>query len=44
MRFEEDEELEEGYKMGGGEEDEPLDMPEDLDFGHDDDDPEDRYH
>jgi len=37
----EDEELEEGFKVGGSDdEDEPLDMPEDLDFGLDEEDPE----
>ena len=44
MRFEEDEELEEGYKMGDGDEEPPLDMPEDLDFGAGEEDPEDKYH
>ena len=42
MNYNEDEELDGGFKMGGDDEDEPLDMPEDTpDL---DDDPEDRYH
>jgi hypothetical protein len=37
----EEEELGDGFKMGGeDDEDEPLDMPEDLDFGLDEEDPE----
>lgn len=46
MSYNEEEELEEGFKMSAGDEDEPLDIPEDMDFGADDEseDPEDRYH
>jgi len=37
----EEEELEDGFKMGGGDEDEPLDdITEDLDFGLDEEDPD----
>ena len=37
---------EDGFKMGGGDDDgEPLEMPpEDLDLDLDDEDPENRYH
>jgi hypothetical protein len=43
MSYNEDEEVEDVFKMGG-DEDEPLNMPlEDLDLG-DDEDPENRYH
>lgn len=45
MSYHEDEDLDDGFKMGGEEGDEPLDLPpEDLDFGLEDEDPEDRYH
>ena len=46
MSYNEEEELEEGFKMEGSDDDEPLELPEDLDFGGVDseDDPEDRYH
>ena len=35
----EKEEVEDGFKMGGSDEDEPLDMP-DMDFGLDEEDPD----
>jgi|GEM_PF-5616090 len=39
MSYEEDEDLEGGFKVGG-DSDEPLDMPEDMDFGLDEEDPD----
>ena len=38
MSFDEEEELETGFKIGGENEDEPLDIPED--FGLDEEDPD----
>jgi hypothetical protein len=41
MSHDEDEDLEDGFKGGSAEGDEPLDdMPEDLDFGLDEEDPD----
>ena len=41
MSYEEDNEnLIEGFKMSDGDDDEPLDMPEDLDFGLEEEDPD----
>ena len=37
--YDEDEELDESFKMGA-DDDEVLDMPEDLDFGLDEEDPD----
>jgi hypothetical protein len=40
MSYDEEEDLDGGFKMGG-DEDEPLDMPDDMpDFGLDDEDPD----
>ncbi len=39
MSYEENDEIEEGFKIGG-EDDEDLDMPNDLDFGLDEEDPD----
>ncbi|MEK7219234.1 MAG: hypothetical protein AAB687_01000 [Patescibacteria group bacterium] len=39
MSFDEEEELETGFKIGGENEDEPLDIPE-MDFGLDEEDPD----
>ena len=47
MSYEEDEEVEPGFKVGADDEDEPLDIPEgDMpDFGdEEEEDPEDKYH
>lgn len=41
MSYDEDEDLGAGFKMGGSDDDEPLDMPEDMtDFGLDEEDPD----
>lgn len=41
MSYDEDEELEPGFKMSDGDEDDDLDnIPEDVDFGLDEEDPD----
>lgn len=45
MSYYEDEEINDGFKIGGSDEDEPLDMPDEInDFGLDEEDPDNRYH
>jgi len=41
MSYDENEEVENSFKISGGDEDEPLDMPEEItDFGLDEEDPD----
>lgn len=41
MSYDEDEEVDGGFKMGGSDDDEPLDIPEEInDFGLDEEDPD----
>ena len=42
MSYDDNEELEEGFKMSDGDGDEPLELPDEI--PELDDDPEDRYH
>lgn len=45
MSFNEDEEVEAGFKMGGENEDEPLDVPpDDMDLGLDEEEDPDKDH
>jgi hypothetical protein len=43
MSYNEDEEVEDGFKVGV-DDDEPLDMPEGIEIPEDDDDPENKFH
>jgi len=40
MSYNEDEEVEEGFKIGGNDEDEPMEDMPDMDFGLDEEDPD----
>lgn len=41
MSYDEEEEIEDGFKIGGADGDEPLDMPDEItDFGLDEEDPD----
>jgi hypothetical protein len=40
MNYDEDREMEEGFRMSENDEDEPMEIPEELDFGLDEEDPD----